>query len=54
LLKPQHRSSHGQLTSRWMEDHNTLAKTQVKLNITNDEKTCTTLKTVWLSTTNQV
>jgi hypothetical protein len=32
-----------------MEDHNTLTKTEAKLNITNDGKTYTTLKTAWLS-----
>jgi hypothetical protein len=36
LLEPQHRSSHDHLTSQQMEDHNTLTKTQVKLNITKD------------------
>jgi hypothetical protein len=34
--KPQHRSSHGQLASRRMGNHNTLTKTQVILNITKD------------------
>jgi hypothetical protein len=37
-----------------MEDHNTLTKTQEKLNITKDGKTCMTLKTAWLSITNHV
>jgi hypothetical protein len=37
-----------------MGDYNTLTKTQAKLNITKDEKTYTTLKAAWLSTTNQV
>jgi hypothetical protein len=37
-----------------MEGHNTPIKTQVKLNITKVGKTCTTLKTAWLSITNQV
>jgi hypothetical protein len=45
---------YSQLTSRWMGDHNTLTKTQAKLNITKDGKTCTTVKTAWLSITNQV
>jgi hypothetical protein len=34
-----------------MDDHNTLTKTQGKLNITKDGKTYTTLKTAWLSIT---
>jgi hypothetical protein len=45
---------HGQLTSRWMEDHNTLTKTQAKLNKTKDGKTCMTPMTAWLRKTNQV
>jgi hypothetical protein len=45
---------HGQITSRRMEDHNTLTKTQVKLNIIKDENTCMTLKTAGLSISNQV
>jgi hypothetical protein len=53
LLKPQHRSS------PWsnhisMDGRTSLTKTQAKLNITKDEKTCTTLMTAWLSITNQV
>jgi hypothetical protein len=51
--KPQHRSLHGHLASQRMENHNTLTKTQAKLNITNDGKTYTTLKTAWLSITNE-
>jgi hypothetical protein len=54
LLKPQHLSLHGQVTSRRMEDRNTLTKTQAKLNITMDGKTRTTHMTAWLSITNQV
>jgi hypothetical protein len=53
LLKPQHRSS------PWSNHISTdgrpsLTKTQAKLNITKDGKTCMTLMTVWLSITNQV
>jgi hypothetical protein len=53
LLKPQHRSS------PWSNHISTdgrpsLTKSQAKLNITKDEKTCTTLMTAWLSITNQV
>jgi hypothetical protein len=53
LLKSQHRSS------PWSNHISTdgrpsLTKTQAKLNITNDGKTCTTLMTTWLSITNQV
>jgi hypothetical protein len=53
LLKPRHRSS------PWsnhilMDVRPSLIKTQVKLNITKDEKTYTTLMTMWLSITNQV
>jgi hypothetical protein len=52
LLKPQHRSS------PWsshisMDGRPSLTKTQVKLNITKDGKTCTTLMTAWLSMTTQ-
>jgi hypothetical protein len=53
LLKPQHRfsprSNHISMNGR-----PSLKRTQVKLNITKDGKTCTTLMTVWLSITNQV
>jgi hypothetical protein len=53
LLKPQHRFS------PWsnhilMYERPSLTKTQAKLNITKDGKTCTTLMTAWLSITNQV
>jgi hypothetical protein len=36
LLKPHPQSSHGHLTSRWMEDHNTLRKTQAIPDFTKD------------------
>jgi hypothetical protein len=53
LLKPQHRfspwSSHISTDGRL----NTLTKTQAKLNIIQDEKTCMTLMTAWLSMTTQ-
>jgi hypothetical protein len=53
LLKPQHwsspRSNHISLYGGPY-----LTKTQGKLNITKDGKTCTTLMTAWLSITNQV
>jgi hypothetical protein len=53
LLKSQHQSS------PWSNHISTdgrppLTKTQAKLNITKDEKTCTTLMTAWLSIINQV
>jgi hypothetical protein len=53
LLKQHHRSS------QWsphvsMDGRPSLTKTQDKLNITKDGKTCTTLVTTWLSITNQV
>jgi hypothetical protein len=53
LLKSQHRSS------PWSNHISTnrrppLTKTQAKLNITKDGKTCTTLMTAWLSITNLV
>jgi hypothetical protein len=53
LLKPQHRSS------PWsnhisMDGRPSLTKTQAKLSITKDGRTCTTLMTAWLSKTNQV
>jgi hypothetical protein len=35
-------------------EQSSLTKTQAKLNITKDEKTCTILMTAWLSITNQV
>jgi hypothetical protein len=53
LLKPQHRSSprsnHISIDGRPF-----LSKTQDKLNIIKDGKTCMTLMIVWLSITNQV
>jgi hypothetical protein len=53
LLKPQHQSS------PWSnhistDGRHSLTKTQAKLNITKDGKTCMTLMTAWLSITNQV
>jgi hypothetical protein len=53
LLKLQHRFS------PWsnhisMDGWSSLTKTQAKLNITKDGKTCTTRMTTWLSITNQV
>jgi hypothetical protein len=48
LLKPQHRSS-PRSNHISMDGRPSLTKTQTKLNITNDEKTCTTLMTAWLS-----
>jgi hypothetical protein len=36
-----------------MDGRPSLTKTQAKLNITKDGKTCTTLMTAWLSITNQ-
>jgi hypothetical protein len=53
LLKPQHRSSQ-RSNHISMDGRPSLTKTQVKLNITKDRKTCTTLMTAWLSITNQV
>jgi hypothetical protein len=53
LIKPQHRSSprpnHISTNGR-----PSLTKTQAKLNIRKDGKTCTILMTAWLSKTNQV
>jgi hypothetical protein len=53
LLKSQHRSSprsnHILVNGRPL-----LTRTQAKLNITKDGKTCTTCMTAWLSITNQV
>jgi hypothetical protein len=53
LLKPQSRSSP---RSNYIstDGRPSPTKTQAKLNITKDEKTCTTLMTTWLSITNQV
>jgi hypothetical protein len=53
LLKPQHRSS-PRSNVILMDGRPSLTKTQVKLNITKDGKSCTTLITTWLSKTNQV
>jgi hypothetical protein len=53
LFKPQHRSS-PRLNHILMNGRPSLTKTQAKLNITKDGKTCTTLMTAWLSITNQV
>jgi hypothetical protein len=53
LLKPQHRSS-PRSNHISMDGRPSLTKTQAKLNITKDGKTCTTLMTTWLSKTNQV
>jgi hypothetical protein len=52
LLKPQHRSSPGS-NHISMDGRPPLTKTQSKLNITKDGKTCTTLMTAWLSITTQ-
>jgi hypothetical protein len=53
LLKPLHRSS---LRSNHISTNGrpSLTKTQAKLNITKDGKTCMTLMTAWLSITNQL
>jgi hypothetical protein len=53
FLKPQHRSSPRSNHISTFE-RPSLTKTQAKLNITKDVKTCTTLMTAWLSKTNQV
>jgi hypothetical protein len=53
LLKPQHRSS-PRSNHISADGRPSLTKSQAKLNITKDEKTCTTLMTTWLSITNQV
>jgi hypothetical protein len=53
LVKPQHRSS-PQSNHISTDRRPSLIKTQVKLNITKDRKTCTTLITAWLSIINQV
>jgi hypothetical protein len=53
LLKPPHRSS--RRSDHILTDGRpSLTKTQAKLNITKDGKTCMTLMTAWLSITNQV
>jgi hypothetical protein len=53
LLKPQHRSS-PRSNHILMDGRPSLTKTQAKLNITNNGKTCMTLMTAWLSITNQI
>jgi hypothetical protein len=53
LLKSQHRSS-PRSNHISLDGRPSLTKTQAKLNITKDGKTCTTLMTAWLSITNQV
>jgi hypothetical protein len=53
LLKPHHRSS-TQSNHISTDGRPSLTKTQAKLNITKDGKTCMTLMTAWLSITNQV
>jgi hypothetical protein len=53
LLKPQHRSS-PRSNHIAMDGRPSLTKTQAKINITKDGKTCTTLMTASLSITNQV
>jgi hypothetical protein len=52
LLKPQHRSSPESIHIS-TDGGPSLTKTQAKLNITKDGKTCTTLMTGWLSITTQ-
>jgi hypothetical protein len=47
-LKPQHRFSLGSIHIS-TDGRPSLTKTQAKLNITKDGKTCTTLMTAWLS-----
>jgi hypothetical protein len=53
LLKPQHRSS-PRSNHISTDGRPSLTKTQAKLNLTKDEKTCTTLIIAWLSKANQV
>jgi hypothetical protein len=53
LLKPHHRSS-PQSNHILTDERPSLTKTQAKLNITKDGKTCMTLMIVWLSITNQL
>jgi hypothetical protein len=53
LLKLQHQSS-PRSDHISTDGRPSLTKTQAKLNITKDGKTCTTLMTTWLSITNQV
>jgi hypothetical protein len=52
LLKPLHRFSLGSIHIS-TDGRPSLMKTQAKLNITKDWKTCTTLMTAWLSITTQ-
>jgi hypothetical protein len=52
LLKPQQRSS-PRSNHISMDGRPSLTKSQAKLNITKDGKTCTTLMTAWLGITNQ-
>jgi hypothetical protein len=52
LLNPQHRSS-PRSNHISTDGRPSLTKTQAKLNITKDGKTCATLMTTWLSITNQ-
>jgi hypothetical protein len=53
LLKPQHRSS-PRSNHNSTDGRPSLTKTQAKLNIIKDGKTCMTLMTAWLNITNQV
>jgi hypothetical protein len=53
LLKLQHQSS-PRSNHILMDGRPSLTKTQARLNITKDGKTCTTLMSAWLSITNQV
>jgi hypothetical protein len=53
LLKPHHRSSPWSCHISTDGRPDTLTKTQAKLNITKDGKTCMTLMTAWLSMTTQ-
>jgi hypothetical protein len=53
LLKPQHRSS-PRSNHISTDGRPSLTKTQAKLNITKDGKTCMTLMAAWLCITNQV
>jgi hypothetical protein len=53
LLKPQYRSS-PRSNNILTDGRPSLTKTQAKLYITKDRKTCTTLMTTWLSITNQI
>jgi hypothetical protein len=53
LLKQQHQSS-PRSNHISMDGRPSLTKTQAKLNITKDGKTCTALMSTWISITNQV